>query len=149
MFFITTASFSRSRPSFPLSPEESHTFSNLKYGSFFKMLAGIRATVPTYMSNMYSYAWYTLRLDRLQGLWTYRALGTRAASTSSNKVMKAWVVTSYEGFEKLTLSTTAEMPLIQNPDDVLVKVHASSVNPIDIKVLGKSLGLPNVFGYYT
>lgn len=48
----------------------------------------------------------------------------------SNK-MQAWQIHSYNGLEDLRLSN-ATMPIIMQPTDVLVKVEAASVNPIDV-----------------
>lgn len=45
--------------------------------------------------------------------------------------MQAWQIHSYGGLEELKLSTI-RIPVISRPTDILVKVEASSVNPIDI-----------------
>lgn len=45
--------------------------------------------------------------------------------------MQAWQIHSYNGPNELQL-TNVRMPVIRNPTDVLVKVEAASVNPIDI-----------------
>ncbi|XP_029052878.1 reticulon-4-interacting protein 1 homolog, mitochondrial-like [Osmia bicornis bicornis] len=45
--------------------------------------------------------------------------------------MQAWQIHSYDGLEELKLSNV-RIPVIARPTDVLVKVEASSVNPIDI-----------------
>ncbi|XP_076646747.1 NAD(P)H oxidoreductase RTN4IP1, mitochondrial [Halictus rubicundus] len=45
--------------------------------------------------------------------------------------MQAWQIHSYGGLEELKLSNV-RIPIIARPTDVLVKVEASSVNPIDI-----------------
>ncbi|KAL5010232.1 hypothetical protein ScPMuIL_012537 [Solemya velum] len=50
--------------------------------------------------------------------------------------MCAWHVHSYGGDEELSLSTTARLPIIHGPNDVLVEVHAASVNPVDVKMRG-------------
>lgn len=44
--------------------------------------------------------------------------------------MSAWQIYSYK--DDLTLSKTMRIPSIDDPGDVLVEVHASSVNPIDV-----------------
>lgn len=51
--------------------------------------------------------------------------------------MKSWHIHSYG--DALQLGDT-RIPLIENPDDVLVKVDAASVNPIDAVMLGKEMG---------
>lgn len=45
--------------------------------------------------------------------------------------MQAWQIHSYGGLEELKLSNV-RIPVINRPTDILVKVEASSVNPIDI-----------------
>lgn len=45
--------------------------------------------------------------------------------------MQAWQIHSYGGLEELKLSNI-RVPVIARPTDVLIKVQASSVNPIDI-----------------
>ena len=41
------------------------------------------------------------------------------------------------GNEELSLSTSTRIPNIQSPKDILVEVHAASVNPIDVMMRGK------------
>ena len=41
------------------------------------------------------------------------------------------------GNEELSLSTSARIPNIQSPKDILVEVQAASVNPIDVMMRGK------------
>lgn len=47
----------------------------------------------------------------------------------------AWQVHSYGGFEELQYDSI-RIPIIQDPDDILIGVEASSVNPIDLLMLG-------------
>lgn len=49
--------------------------------------------------------------------------------------MCAWQVHSYGGTEELQLSCSVRDPVISKPDDVLVNVSASSVNPIDVAMM--------------
>lgn len=51
--------------------------------------------------------------------------------------IKAWQIHSYGGLEELQLSNTRP-PIIRRPDDVLVRVAASSINPIDLAMISKS-----------
>ena len=51
--------------------------------------------------------------------------------------MSAWQIHQYGGPEQLKLYNTVEIPTVQRPWDVLVKVHAASINPIDGMMLGK------------
>ncbi|XP_041352082.1 reticulon-4-interacting protein 1, mitochondrial-like isoform X2 [Gigantopelta aegis] len=46
--------------------------------------------------------------------------------------MSAWQIHQYGGNEELSLSTTSRVPYIDHPNDIVVKVHAASVNPIDV-----------------
>ncbi|KAF6205373.1 hypothetical protein GE061_019544 [Apolygus lucorum] len=50
--------------------------------------------------------------------------------------MSAWRVTSYGNLDKLCLSNDVSKPTIVKPRDVLVKVRAASLNPIDAAMLG-------------
>lgn len=51
------------------------------------------------------------------------------------KCMSAWQVTSYSKEERLQLSNNVEVPIIIDPYQVLVKVTAASVNPLDIEMM--------------
>ncbi|KAF3430289.1 hypothetical protein E2986_00320 [Frieseomelitta varia] len=48
--------------------------------------------------------------------------------------MQAWQIHSYGGLEELKLSNV-RIPVIAKPTDVLVKVEASSINPIDVAMI--------------
>jgi NADPH:quinone reductase-like Zn-dependent oxidoreductase len=50
--------------------------------------------------------------------------------------MSAWQIHEYGDVDKLTLSNTISVPIIQRPHEVLVEVHAASVNPVDVMMLG-------------
>ena len=50
--------------------------------------------------------------------------------------MSAWQLHKYGGNEQLGLTNTARIPPILNPQDVLIKVYAASVNPIDVAMRG-------------
>lgn len=55
--------------------------------------------------------------------------------------MKAWQLTGYDGVEGLELGMM-RIPPILHPNDVLVKVQATSVNPIDTALIGNSMMEP-------
>lgn len=52
------------------------------------------------------------------------------------KTMQAWQVFEYGSPDKLHLNTAAKIPIIRSPLDILVKVHAASINPLDVRMLG-------------
>ncbi|KAK9511651.1 hypothetical protein O3M35_000273 [Rhynocoris fuscipes] len=54
----------------------------------------------------------------------------------SKEHMKAWVVPSFGNLDRLQLSCTVPVPVIRSHKDVIVKVKASSVNPIDVEMVG-------------
>ncbi|XP_067674421.1 reticulon-4-interacting protein 1 homolog, mitochondrial-like [Haliotis asinina] len=55
---------------------------------------------------------------------------------STRSSMSAWQIHQYGGNEEFTLSRTAKVPTIRSPDELLVEVHAASVNPIDVLMRG-------------
>ncbi|XP_034251328.1 reticulon-4-interacting protein 1 homolog, mitochondrial [Thrips palmi] len=81
---------------------------------------------------------YTIQCN---GLW--RVSMPFSTTTTDPKVdMKpkegkicAWQVHAYGGVEELQLSCSVREPVISKPDDVLVNVSASSVNPIDVAMM--------------
>lgn len=48
--------------------------------------------------------------------------------------MAAWQIHQYGGAEELTLNQASKAAAIKNPNEVKIKVHASSVNPIDVRM---------------
>ncbi|ODN02156.1 Reticulon-4-interacting protein 1, mitochondrial [Orchesella cincta] len=48
------------------------------------------------------------------------------------ETMKSWQIHSYGGPSELQLTTSSRVPTINSPNEVLVKVHAASINPIDL-----------------
>lgn len=55
--------------------------------------------------------------------------------------MQAWQIHSYNGLNDLQLSNV-RIPVINQPTDVLVKVQAASVNPIDVAMASTSVPVP-------
>ncbi|KAI0229324.1 Reticulon-4-interacting protein 1, mitochondrial [Lamellibrachia satsuma] len=49
--------------------------------------------------------------------------------------MKAWQIERYGTTAEMNYTTT-RIPVLRSPDDILIKVHAASVNPIDTRMLG-------------
>ncbi|XP_064145442.1 reticulon-4-interacting protein 1, mitochondrial isoform X4 [Loxodonta africana] len=60
----------------------------------------------------------------------------RKISTTSPKctVMPAWVIDKYGTNEVLRFNQNMMLPIIHYPNEVIVKVHAASVNPIDVNM---------------
>ncbi|XP_013403346.1 reticulon-4-interacting protein 1 homolog, mitochondrial isoform X2 [Lingula anatina] len=48
--------------------------------------------------------------------------------------MATWQIHRYGGNEELELTKTHRTPMIRNPDELLIEVHAASVNPIDVRM---------------
>jgi len=51
--------------------------------------------------------------------------------------MSAWQINRYGA--ELTQTNSASVPIVRLPDHVLVQVHAASVNPFDVMMIGKVL----------
>lgn len=90
-------------------------------------------------------------LCRLHGNKRIKILSKRCSSTNyddessqtgTNGIpgkMKGWQIHEYGGVEILQCSENIKIPTIQSPTEVLVEVHATSVNPIDVKMMGINL----------
>lgn len=50
--------------------------------------------------------------------------------------MHAWQLHSFGGVEQLSLSDSVRIPMLAGPNDVLVQISTTSVNPIDLAMLG-------------
>ncbi len=53
------------------------------------------------------------------------------------QTMAAWQINGFGGTDQLKLAQNVKIRPLLSPRDVLVQVHASSVNPIDIEMLGR------------
>lgn len=62
-------------------------------------------------------------------------LYTRCYSQPAVKTMRAWQAYKYGSPEDLQLNLSTVIPVITRPTDVLIEVHASSLNPIDVMML--------------
>lgn len=51
--------------------------------------------------------------------------------------MSAWVIDQYGSNDVLKYSEEIPTPTVSSPREVLVKVHAASLNPLDIAMRGK------------
>lgn len=65
----------------------------------------------------------------------------RKISTTSPRstVMPAWVIDKYGKNEVLRFTQNMMIPVIHYPNEVIIKVHAASVNPIDVNMRSKFL----------
>ncbi|XP_051503239.1 reticulon-4-interacting protein 1 homolog, mitochondrial-like [Myxocyprinus asiaticus] len=59
-----------------------------------------------------------------------------SVSASSRTVMSAWVIDKYGKNDVLRFTKNAALPIIHYPNEVIVKVHAAGINPIDISMRG-------------
>lgn len=50
--------------------------------------------------------------------------------------MRAWQIHSYGDINELQFSSGARVPMIRSPEEVLVEVKSSSLNPIDKLMIG-------------
>ncbi|ERL94143.1 hypothetical protein D910_11425, partial [Dendroctonus ponderosae] len=78
---------------------------------------------------------------RLKTITQQAFFSQEAFKFKDDNKMLSWTVHSYGGVEELQFGGS-RVPIISKPDDVLVKVKAASVNPIDAYMLG----LINVWG---
>lgn len=63
----------------------------------------------------------------------YRSFSFSAARRT---VMPAWVIDKYGKNDVLRFTKNAALPIIHYPNEVVVKVHAAGLNPIDISMRG-------------
>lgn len=53
--------------------------------------------------------------------------------------MSGWQIHSYGDLTELQFNDNIRMPIIQSPNDILIKIIATSINPIDVAMMGKFL----------
>lgn len=53
--------------------------------------------------------------------------------------MGGWQIHSYAGIQELQFSHNLKKPFIRKPSELLVKIQASSVNPIDLAMMSEFL----------
>ncbi|XP_045595452.2 reticulon-4-interacting protein 1 homolog, mitochondrial [Procambarus clarkii] len=64
----------------------------------------------------------------------HKAMPFTEADSASGPRMKAWQTSRYDGVDGLSLCSV-RTPAVLDPGDLLVRVHAASVNPIDTKII--------------
>lgn len=52
-------------------------------------------------------------------------------------VMPAWVIDKYGDNDVLRFTKNAPFPIINYPNEVVVKVHSAALNPIDVSMRGE------------
>jgi len=61
-------------------------------------------------------------------------VGKISTTSSRSTVMPAWVIDKYGKNEVLRFTQNMMIPVIHYPNEVIIKVHAASVNPIDVNM---------------
>ena len=64
---------------------------------------------------------------------TYRSFSSHKESISSTHAMEAWYINEY-GSNDVLLFGRQPLPSLRRPTDILVRVHAASVNPLDYRI---------------
>ncbi|KAG7465945.1 hypothetical protein MATL_G00159600 [Megalops atlanticus] len=59
-----------------------------------------------------------------------------STSPTRQTVMPAWVIDKYGSNDVLRFTKNASFPMIRYPNEVIVKVHAAGLNPIDLSMRG-------------
>lgn len=64
---------------------------------------------------------------------TYRSFSSHRENTSSTHAMEAWYINEYGSNDVLQFGSQP-LPSLRRPTDILVRVHAASVNPLDYRM---------------
>lgn len=85
---------------------------------------------------------FSRTIQRLKVMFFQRSIRKFSSFVKPNELqdlpgtMSAWQLCGYKGLESLKLVSTAEVPPITQPNDVLVKVKAASINSLDVMMSG-------------
>lgn len=60
-------------------------------------------------------------------------------------VMPAWVIDKYGNNDVLRFTKNAIMPIILRPNEVILKVFAAGLNPVDVSMRGESKCAASIF----
>lgn len=60
-----------------------------------------------------------------------------STSRGRTNIMPAWVIDEYGGNDVLRFTKNAPFPIINYPNEVIVKVHSAALNPIDVSMRGE------------
>lgn len=58
-------------------------------------------------------------------------------SQGDKRKMRGWQIHEYGDLDVLQCSHNIKVPTLKDPNEVLVQVHAASVNPIDVAMMSK------------
>lgn len=61
--------------------------------------------------------------------------GSGTAGQPANWKMKGWQINEYGDLDVLQFNDNIKVPILEDPNEVLVKVQAASVNPIDVLMI--------------
>lgn len=63
--------------------------------------------------------------------------------------MSGWQIHAYsDNVQELQLADNIKKPIIRKPSELLVKVTASSVNPIDVAMMSELIEFTSIFNYF-
>lgn len=71
--------------------------------------------------------------------WRCSHIRLFSATRVCSSTMPAWVIDKYGSNEVLRFSKDAPFPVINYPNEVIVKVFAAGLNPIDVSMRGERL----------
>ena len=98
-------------------------------------MASLRALSSTRLGTFfYTKAPSSTKVSASFSVWCRRNLNGSLRRHSS---MSAWVIDQYGTNEVLRVSDEIMMPTINLASEVLIKVEAASLNPLDISMRGK------------
>lgn len=59
-----------------------------------------------------------------------------SSSPSLQSVMQAWVIDKYGDNSVFRFTQNAAFPVLHYPNEVVIKVHAAGLNPLDVNMRG-------------
>lgn len=84
--------------------------------------------------------WFHLsKAQSVNTLFSWHGSQNRLFSSTKmcRTIMPAWVIDTYGSNEVLRLTKNASFPIIHYPNEVIVKVHAAGLNPLDVSMRGE------------
>lgn len=74
---------------------------------------------------------------QMKSCWRCSHTRLFSATRVCSSTMPAWVIEKYGSNEVLRFSKDAPFPVINYPNEVIVKVFAAGLNPIDVSMRGE------------